>query len=146
MSKPVLIAWFLAVTASPALADRMLAEVDCTATETVFAYDCAIHLSQAGAPVEGAEFTVKADMPEMPMAHNLAPVAAVPGGEPGSYTVPLTIEMFGRWMLRLEVNAPRRDVIVLDQEFIPGQGARCDDNTKADHAGHARHTGMTHCN
>ncbi|ETX31011.1 FixH family protein [Roseivivax isoporae] len=104
--------------AAPALAaDRLEAVADCVPTDAALSYDCTIELSRNGAPVEDAVFTVAPDMPSMPMAHNIAPVPAEAGDAPGSYTVPLTLDMHGRWALRLEVSAPARDMVVVTHDF-----------------------------
>lgn len=123
MLKSLLVALALLCAAVPALAQRFEAEADCAATDTPLAYDCVIHLTEGDAPVEGADFEVKADMPEMPMAHNVRPVPAEAAEEPGSYRVPLQLEMDGRWTLRLEITAPRRDVVILHQDFPPKEAA-----------------------
>jgi hypothetical protein len=106
-------------TSAPALADRIDARAECMPTEAELAYSCTIHLSQGGVPVEGAEFTVKPDMPEMPMAHNFAPTAAAPTDAAGDYVVPLQLEMHGRWILQLDISAPARDRVVVDYDFTP---------------------------
>lgn len=129
MLKPILTALLLTSGAVPALAQRLEAEAECSATDTPLEYECAIRLTTDGAPVDEAEFEVKADMPDMPMAHNLPPVPAEPGDVPGSYRVLLPLEMHGRWTLRLEISAPRRDLVIVDHEFLP-------DDQPATSAGH----------
>ena len=57
-------------------------------TGTDFVYDCVIRLKRAGQPLTGADITVGADMPSMPMAHNVKPVKAKPGKAPGEYLAP----------------------------------------------------------
>ncbi len=123
MLKRILAPLVLLCAAAPALAQRFDAEAVCAATDIALAYDCVIRLSAGGAPVEGAVLEVKADMPEMPMAHNVRPVPAEAAEEPGSYRVPLQLEMDGRWTLRLEITAPRRDVVILHQDFPPKEAA-----------------------
>lgn len=127
-------------TAAPALAQRLQAEADCSATDTALTYHCMIEVTQAGTPVEGAEFTVKADMPEMPMAHNIAPVPAEPTAHPGTYHVPLQLEMPGKWMLKLEFTAPQRDLVVIDREFLPELGTMDAGGHK--HSGHGAKMGQ----
>jgi hypothetical protein len=129
MLKPVLAAALLLTLTVPALAERLAAEADCAATDDPLVYECVIEVAEGGAPLGGAAFTVKPDMPSMPMAHNIAPVAAEAGDAPGAYRVPLRLDMHGRWTLRLDFTAPRRDVIVIDHEFAPAEDA-------AGHAGH----------
>ena len=104
----------LAVAPTAALAQRLDAEVDCKPTETDLVYDCRVVLKEArtGRPVSGAEVSIGADMPSMPMAHNVRPVKAVPGAAPGEYAARIELEMFGEWALKLEVRKPVRDRIV----------------------------------
>lgn len=103
----------------PAHAQRVDAELTCAPTETEMEYRCTIELTSGGAPVEGAVFSVKPEMPAMPMAHNLRPVEATTTAEPGVYEVLLPVEMHGRWALRVEITEPSRDLIVLHEEFFP---------------------------
>jgi hypothetical protein len=100
--------------AGPALAQRLDAEVDCKPTKHDLVYDCRFVIKEAktGKPVSGAELAVGADMPSMPMAHNVKPVKAAPGAAPGEYTARIELEMFGEWALKLDVRKPVRDRIV----------------------------------
>jgi hypothetical protein len=109
----------LAAVASPAAAQRLAADVDCKPTQQDLVYDCRIVLTEAASrkPVAGADVSVGADMPSMPMAHNVKPVKAQPGKEPGQYTARIELEMHGEWALKLNVRAPVRDVIVKKVEF-----------------------------
>ena len=99
----------LVLFASPALAQRAKADLRCTHTGTDFVYDCVIHLSP---PTPGVQVTVGADMPSMPMAHNVRPVAANATATPGEYAARLTLEMHGDWALRLKVAGPLEDQLV----------------------------------
>jgi hypothetical protein len=100
--------------AAPALAQRLDAEVDCRPTKHDLVYDCRFVLKEAktGKPVSGAELAVGADMPSMPMAHNVKPAKAAPGAAPGEYTARIELEMYGEWALKLDVRKPVRDRIV----------------------------------
>jgi hypothetical protein len=104
----------LASIAAPALAQRLDAQVDCKPTKHDLVYDCRFVLKEAktGKPVSGADLAVGADMPSMPMAHNVKPVKAAPGAAPGEYTARIELEMFGEWALKLDVRKPVRDRIV----------------------------------
>ncbi|TMV04258.1 FixH family protein [Ruegeria sediminis] len=108
----------IAVT-GPALADRLQAEADCSPSDADLTYECVFHLSRGGEPVEDAVFTVKPDMPSMPMAHNIEPVAASFEDSTGAYRAKLKLDMHGQWALRLDVSAPARDVVIIDKEFLP---------------------------
>jgi YtkA-like len=98
---------------------RAKAEVSCRPAGAELEYDCVIRLTDAHgkAPVAGATITVGADMPSMPMAHNIRPVKAAPGGEPGLYEVRLELEMHGVWALRIDVSRPLRDRVVVPLQF-----------------------------
>ena len=112
--KRALALMLLAAAPTAALAQRLDAEVDCKPTKHDLVYDCRFVLKEAktGKPVSGAELAVGADMPSMPMAHNVKPVKAAPGAAPGEYTARIELEMFGEWTLKLDVRKPVRDVIV----------------------------------
>lgn len=88
--------------------------MDCTFTGTDFVYDCVIRLTP---PTPGIQVTVGADMPSMPMAHNLKPVRAKPGKAPGEYRVTLDLEMTGEWAVKLRLSGAVRDLLVLHYEF-----------------------------
>jgi hypothetical protein len=98
------------------------AEVNCSATPKPLEYDCIIKLSDArsGAALTGVEVSVGADMPSMPMAHNVKPAKAVPGSEPGTYRALITLEMHGDWAVKVDLAGPVRDRIVKSIRFEPG--------------------------
>ena len=115
MVRRILIALALAGGPLAAAAQvRLDADVKCVATKHDLVYDCRILLRERGSdkPVSGAELAVGADMPSMPMAHNVKPVQAKAGSSPGEYTARIELEMFGEWALRLDVRKPVRDRIV----------------------------------
>jgi YtkA-like len=110
-------AGFLATAALAA--DRVAAVVDCKATADVLVYDCIIKLSNArtSVPLEQASLTVGADMPSMPMAHNVRPVIAKATGAPGEYQARLALEMYGDWAVRLRIAGPLKDQLVEMRNF-----------------------------
>ena len=108
--------------------ERKAAEVACTPVEErALVYDCTIALKagKGGAPIADAEFTVGADMPSMPGAHNVRPVPAEPHGMPGMYRARIELEMMGEWVLKLDFTKPRRDRLVRKLRFgrMGGHGA-----------------------
>jgi hypothetical protein len=109
----------LAGTVTAQQAPRPRIDLGCRPTELSLAYLCTVTVADpAGKPVDGAEFTLSADMPSMPMAHNVAPVKAQPvAGRPGSYQGRLVLEMTGEWMVRLRFEKPRSDVVVRKLDF-----------------------------
>ncbi|MDX1374116.1 MAG: FixH family protein [Burkholderiales bacterium] len=101
----------LAIAAPPS------AEVDCKSTGEDFVYDCTIRLSRDGRPLTGVEVSVGADMPSMPMAHNVRPAKATPGDKPGEYRARIELEMQGEWALKLRLSGAVRDLIVVKRQF-----------------------------
>lgn len=105
---------------APALAaDRARATMTCKPTPERLAYDCIFKLTNArtGAPLDQAEVTIGADMPSMPLAHNVRPITATATGAPGEYQARLTLEMHGDWAVRLKVAGPVKDQIVEVMSF-----------------------------
>jgi len=102
------------------MAQRVRAEMECKFTGTDFVYDCLIRLSP---PTPGVQLTVGADMPSMPMAHNVKPVKARPGKLPGEYQARLDLEMTGEWAVKLRLAGPLRDQLILHYDFDE-RGAR----------------------
>jgi len=99
--------------------ERMGAEVSCTQVGTTMAYDCVLMLKgrTSGQPIQGAAVVVGADMPSMPMAHNIKPVKAEPTGKAGEYKFRITLEMHGEWALKIRLAKPRQDLIVHKMMF-----------------------------
>jgi hypothetical protein len=108
---------------SPAFAQRLQGELGCKPTGTDFIYDCIVKLARNGQPLSGAQVTVGADMPSMPMAHNVKPVKAKPGKLPGEYEAKLDLEMRGEWAVKLRLASPVKDQLVLLYDFDE-KGAR----------------------
>ena len=116
--------------------ERKDADIVCQPTDETMVYDCMITLKgkQNGAPITDAEFTVGADMPSMPAAHNVKPVPAVPRGMPGMYGARIHLEMFGEWALKLDFTKPNRDRVVKKLHFGDAD----------DHAERGTHTEINH--
>lgn len=105
---------------------RAKAEIACRPTPTALHYDCTVTLANArtNEPLSDVTLTVGADMPSMPMMHNVRPVKATPGAEPGRYQLTLVLEMHGDWMLQLNLSGPLRDRIVTPIRFEPDRATR----------------------
>lgn len=117
---PILAAALLAGATLPAHAqERMGADVACSRIGTTMNYDCVLMLKGmlSGQPVLGAAIVVGADMPGMPMAHNVKPVKADPTGKPGEYKFRIALEMEGEWALKIRLAKPRQDLIVHKMMF-----------------------------
>ena len=104
---------------APAADIRAKAEVSCQATAKSLQYDCTIKLTDArtNAPLTGVTLMVGADMPSMPMAHNVRAVKAEVEAEPGTYRARLELEMTGVWALHLNIGGPLRDRVVKVMRF-----------------------------
>jgi hypothetical protein len=100
---------------------RAKADVACRPTATALQYDCTITLANArtSEPLSGVTLTVGADMPSMPMMHNVRPVKATPGEKPGIYQANLLLEMHGDWAVQLNLSGPLRDRVVTTLRFDP---------------------------
>lgn len=123
MVKSALGLLFLMLLPAAACAQKAHAELACKLTQTDFIYDCTIRLSRGGKPLAGIQVTVGADMPSMPMAHNVRPVQAKPGRSPGEYQASLDLEMLGEWAVKLRLAGPVRDQLILHYDFDE-KGAR----------------------
>ena len=124
--------------------ERVAADVNCTPTAEKLTYDCMIMLKgkESGEPVEGAEVVVKADMPSMPLAHNVRPVKAEPGSKPGHYSATLELEMLGEWALTLDVSGPTRDRVVKKLDFGWASGESEHEHEDMEDHGDMDHGGM----
>ena len=118
----------MAWSGGAAAAERARAEVDCAPTGKKLVYECKIVLMgrKSGAPLKGAKLVVGADMPSMPLAHNVRPVTASPGGKPGMYRATIELEMHGEWALRLDVSGPTRDRLIHKMRFGAAKGGKMD--------------------
>lgn len=119
---------------SPALAgERAAADVACEPTAEALVYSCTIVVTgrKSAEPVLAEALSVKADMPSMPMAHNLRPASAVPvEDKPGHYMTTLELEMHGEWALAIDVDGKTaktavrvRDKVIVKQAFGRGRDA-----------------------
>ena len=104
-------------------AERAKAEVACTPTATPLEYDCTIKLIEARnkQPLNGVDVTLGADMPSMPMAHNVRPAKAIADETPGVYRARLQLEMHGDWALQINLAGRVRDRVVKRMRFEPAK-------------------------
>jgi hypothetical protein len=131
----------LVCAAAPAgAAERARAVVACKAAGEKFSYDCTIKLTnqRTGAPIEKAQIMLGADMPSMPLAHNVRPVSATQTATAGEYQARITLEMLGDWALRLRVAGPVEDQLVEVLNFSE-RGSGPPSRRKAGKPGDHRH-------
>ena len=121
---PIALVASLVFPAGAQAAERARADVECTPTDQKLVYDCMIMLTgkKSGTAMDGVEFTVKANMPSMPMVHNVKPVKAMPAGKPGMYHARIELEMHGEWILKMDVSSPARDTIIHKMYFGDAMG------------------------
>lgn len=100
-----------------AIAQKIDARIDCKSAGAALVYDCTIRLTRGAQPLSGVQVSMGADMPSMPMAHNVKPVMAKPGRQPGEYQARLALEMQGEWTVKLRLSGPVRDQIVKTMRF-----------------------------
>jgi hypothetical protein len=112
-----------ALPAGAAAAERAKADVVCQPAAKPLQYDCTIRLTdtRTGAPLTKVKVTVGADMPSMPMAHNVRPATAVPLEEPGAYRVRIELEMHGDWALQINLTGAIRDRVIKRVRFEDGR-------------------------
>jgi len=118
----VMAAIAICLLAGSALAQlRAKADVACRPAGVTLEYDCTIKLTNArtNEPLSGVTLTVGADMPSMPMMHNVRPVKAAPGADSGTYQARLVLEMHGDWAVQLNLSGPVRDRVVANIRFDP---------------------------
>lgn len=115
----VALAVMMALSSAAAAGERAKADVSCKATDEKLVYDCMIMLMKmkSGDPIVSAKIVVKADMPSMPMAHNVVPVNAMAMGKPGAYHARIKLQMHGEWALTMDVSGPLRDRLVKKMQF-----------------------------
>ncbi|HEY8250215.1 MAG TPA: FixH family protein [Burkholderiales bacterium] len=118
--------WLLGLTmvlSFEAVAQKAEARLDCIHTGKDFIYDCVIEIQRQGLPLTDLDVRMSADMPSMPMAHQVKPVRADATSTPGEYRARLDLEMGGEWAVKLRLAGPVRDQLVLHYEFDE-RGAR----------------------
>ena len=130
----------LALPQGATAAERVMADVACKETKTKFVFDCQIMLmgKKSHKPIRSAKLNIKAEMPSMPMAHNVRPVTAMAMGKPGMYHARLHLEMYGEWALKMTVTGPARDLVIKKHRFGTVKAGGAMDK------GHGGHGGMDH--
>ncbi|MGY4177717.1 hypothetical protein ACVIHH_003008 [Bradyrhizobium sp. USDA 4518] len=109
----VLVGLVAASSAASAQAQRLSADLACRPTEQALTFLCTVRATSDGAAIDGAQITLTADMPSMPMAHNVSPVKAQPvPGQPGKYEGRMRLGMLGEWAVKIRFESPRQDVVV----------------------------------
>lgn len=115
--------------AQPTTPSRPRIELRCEAVAIGPTLDCLVTVAaRDGRPLDGAQLTLGATMPSMPMAHRVKPAPARPTGRPGEYRGTLELEMSGVWAVQVDlVAAALRDraVVRLQADECPDNRPRC---------------------
>ncbi|MCP4790463.1 MAG: hypothetical protein GY881_09550 [Gammaproteobacteria bacterium] len=111
----------LTFTAGVIQADMITTKTTCIAHAQELNYMCKVNLSRHSHPVTDAILSVSADMPSMPMAHNIKPVMAMPVADTaGQYMFVIELEMTGQWRLIYNIASPFVDRLY--EPFMAGSG------------------------
>ena len=134
--RPRLAASLLALVPAIALPanERPMVNVECKPTDEKLVFDCTFDIMgrKSHQPIEGAAFKVNADMPAMPLAHNVRPIRPDPvDGAPGRYEGRLELEMLGEWAIRMTFDKPVRDIVIRKLTF--GDEATATDHSNMGH-------------
>ena len=132
-----LVASLLALVPAVALSagERPMVNLECKPTDEKLVFDCTFEVmgKKSHEPIEDAAFKVNADMPTMPLAHNVRPVRPEPvAGKPGSYQGRLELEMLGEWAIKMTFDEPVRDIVI--QKLTFSDEATAMDHSKMDHS------------
>ena len=135
--RPRLAASLLALVPAIALSanERPMVNVECKPTDEKLIFECTFDVmgKKSHQPIEGAAFKVNADMPTMPLAHNVRPIRPDPvDGTPGRYEGRLELEMLGEWVIKMTFDKPVRDIVIEKVTF--GNEAMAMDHSKMDHS------------
>lgn len=91
---------------------RPAVALQCVSYGTGPMLECVVDVKRAGGvPLEGAQLTLGAIMPSMPMAHTIKPMKAAPTGVPGQYKATLELEMLGVWAVDVDISGPLREKV-----------------------------------
>lgn len=117
MLRFVAILVFVIVGAPMAIARCELADLQVTATLQPTSENLkrtlTIHvLDKHGKPVTDAKVKVNLDMPSMPMAHHMAPLALQATDKPGVYASTVKFNMLGEWAARIDISGPIKQSVV----------------------------------
>ncbi len=108
-----------------AAAPRPAVDLHCVSFGSGPQLECTVRLRDAdGKPLAGANVTLGAMMPSMPMVHQVKPAAAAPTGTPGEYRARLELEMNGAWAVQVDIAGPVRDRVARTMQIDECEGDR----------------------
>ena len=112
MKNSIIYAWAITLSLLPSIAQANMAETQthCMPHKQSLEYTCQVTLLSHNEPVSNASMSVSADMPSMPMAHNMRQIRVSPVvGLAGQYEFILELEMVGQWRLVYNILTPFAD-------------------------------------
>ena len=92
-------------------------ETNCEKTDVRLRYNCLVVMKKGKDLIDNAEVMVGADMPSMPMAHNVKPVRVDKSIKEGEYKFVIQLEMQGEWKFIYNFIKPERDKIFEKLDF-----------------------------
>ena len=136
---PFLLALVLIMTSNNVQANMAKTHTSCMPHGQPLTYTCKVNLSLQSKHVSNAEVSVSAEMPSMPMAHNMRQIMAMPvAGLTGQYEFVLILEMAGDWRLIYNISSPFIDrlhePLIIGISEKPKEHKSSHDNTIADHS------------
>ena len=102
---------FLLLIFNPLFAEPIKTETNCKKTDVRLQYDCLVLIKKGDDHISNVEVMVGADMPSMPMAHNVKPVKVHKSNKDGEYKFVIQLEMLGEWKFIYNFTKPERDKI-----------------------------------
>ncbi len=121
MTRTLVLVGVLAMACAPPAPPSVAVEVACAPESSALRQQCRVRLTdrRTGRPVEGATVTLTADMPSMPLGHNLRAVTATPAEPAGTYQGTLELPMPGRWVVAVRLAGPVQDQLTHPIEVGP---------------------------
>ena len=136
---PFLLALALIMTTNNVHANIAKTHTSCMPHDQPLSYTCKVNLSFQSKPVSNAEMSVSAEMPSMPMAHNMRQIIAMPVADlVGQYEFFLVLEMVGDWRLIYNISSPFIDrlhePLIIGISEKPKEHKSSHGHTMADHS------------
>ena len=136
---PFLLALVLIMTTSNVQANMAKTHTSCMPHGQPLTYICKVNLSLQSKPVSNAEMSVSAEMPSMPMAHNMRQTIVMPVADlVGQYEFVLVLEMAGDWRLIYNISSPFIDrlhePLIIGISEKPKEHKSSHSHTMADHS------------
>ena len=136
---PFLLALVLIMTTSNVQANMAKTHTSCMPHGQPLTYICKVNLSLQSKPVSNAEMSVSAEMPSMPMAHNMRQTKVMPVVDlVGQYEFVLVLEMAGDWRLIYNISSPFIDrlhePLIIGISEKPKEHKSSHSHTMADHS------------